>query len=228
MLRASALLCLLTAGILALPPPARAQAFDNTTYLTFSGAVRVPGATLAAGKYRFRLADESTGRKVMQVMTYNDSQAIAMFHTLPDYRVRVTDETSVIFKEAPAGVPPAIQTLFFAGEHLGYAFLYPKEEPAPVVATPPVVAEAAAPVARVEEPVPPLAEAAPAPMTPMPPAAAPTAAPAAPLAAEPLTGAETVVPGPELPATATPLPLEVLGGVSALILGLGVRRFRAR
>ena len=35
-------------------------AFDKRTYFTFSDAVAVPGATLPAGKYLFRLADETS------------------------------------------------------------------------------------------------------------------------------------------------------------------------
>lgn len=38
---------------------------SKTTYLTFSGPVQVPGATLPAGTYLFRLADPSSQRQVI-------------------------------------------------------------------------------------------------------------------------------------------------------------------
>ena len=43
--------------ILGTPAPTVAQTADYQTYFTFSGPVTLPGATLPAGKYLFRLAD---------------------------------------------------------------------------------------------------------------------------------------------------------------------------
>ena len=41
---------------------ARADENDRLTYLTFSGPVQLPGVTLAAGTYTFKLADLSGSR----------------------------------------------------------------------------------------------------------------------------------------------------------------------
>src|ERR1700682_635368 len=46
-----------------------AQTPDKRTLFTFSGPVTMPGVTLPAGQYMFRLADPSTSAKVVQVLS---------------------------------------------------------------------------------------------------------------------------------------------------------------
>src|SRR5262245_14590382 len=89
--------------------------FDKLTYLTFSGTVRVPGATLDAGTYRFRLVNVNTSRNAMQVLSRDAKIVYAMFPTWVyiDTRKHITKEATVTFHEAPAGVPPAIKSLFY-------------------------------------------------------------------------------------------------------------------
>jgi hypothetical protein len=48
---------------------AQAQPADYRTFFTFSGPVTLPGVTLPAGTYLFRLADPTTGRKVINVLS---------------------------------------------------------------------------------------------------------------------------------------------------------------
>jgi hypothetical protein len=49
---------------------ASAQTVDKRTLLfTFSGPVGLPGVTLTAGQYLFRLADPTGSRKVVQVLS---------------------------------------------------------------------------------------------------------------------------------------------------------------
>ena len=40
---------------------------DKRTYFTFSQPVALPGVTLPAGTYMFRIADDTTTRKVIQI-----------------------------------------------------------------------------------------------------------------------------------------------------------------
>jgi hypothetical protein len=47
---------------------ASAQTFDKRTVFTFSGPVALPGVTLPAGQYLFRLADPTGDRKVVAVL----------------------------------------------------------------------------------------------------------------------------------------------------------------
>jgi hypothetical protein len=200
-------------GILA--APATAVTNDKLAYLTFSGPVQIPGVTLNAGTYRFHLTNPEGSRNVVQVLSNDGAIVYAMFHTLPDVRWTVTADPTVTFMETPAGVPPAVRSLFYGGETRGYAFLYAKGEPNMTAEVwpqpevrytelPAVTPEVsiAAPALAAEAPVAVLAEAAP--------LAEPVQAPA------------------ELPRTAGPLPLMLTGGLTTLLVGLGVGLLRRR
>lgn len=84
------------------------------------------GVTLNAGTYRFRLTNPDTSRNVLQVLSSDGATVYAMFHTIPDSRTSVTEDPFVTFRETPAGVPPAVKSLFYGGEYNGYEFVYPK------------------------------------------------------------------------------------------------------
>ena len=60
-------LCCAAAITVALAPSARADEWNKKTILTFSGPVQIPGATLPAGSYVFKLADIPGNRHVVQV-----------------------------------------------------------------------------------------------------------------------------------------------------------------
>src|SRR5512144_3044353 len=111
------------------PAPARALTYDKLAYLTFTAPVQIPGATLSAGTYRFRLANPDTSRNVLQVLSNDGAIVYAMFHTIPDIRSSVTDDPAVTFRETPAGVPLAMRSLFYGGEYSGYEFVYPRGGP---------------------------------------------------------------------------------------------------
>jgi hypothetical protein len=193
---------------------------DKLAYMTFSKSVQIPGAVLDAGTYRFHLADAYSGRQVMQVLSRDGSTVYSMFFTRADWRNRVTDEATVTFREAPAGVPPAVRSLFYGGEGRGYEFVYAKGEPATMAvpyAQPPITYT---PMPATAPPPPIAAEPAPA-FTETTPAAAPAASELAP---EEVTIAESA----ELPKTASPLPLLAIGGLLSLLAGLGAGWVRPR
>lgn len=208
------------AALVAVTTPARASgvSHDKLAYLTFNAPVQVPGVTLSAGSYRFHLANESTNRNVLQVLSNDGAIVYAMFHTITDSRTTVTEDPVVTFRETPAGVPPAIRSLFYGREHRGYEFVYPKGGPVMGRESPP----------QGEMPYTPLAVSAPAPVVEPelevgePQVVAPVlrAFPEA----VPLTVTE---PAPEeLPRTATSLPLVAAGGFASLVVGLGLGLLR--
>jgi hypothetical protein len=63
---------------------ARAQPADYRTFFTFSAPVTLPGVTLPAGTYLFRLADPTTGRTVINVLSADGKRSLAMLHTIPN------------------------------------------------------------------------------------------------------------------------------------------------
>jgi hypothetical protein len=209
-------LAVVVAAVIAVMTPAPvtgAETYDKLAYLSFNGPVQVPGVTLAAGTYRFRLTNPDTSRNVLQVLSNDGAIVYAMFHTIPDARTSLTDEATVTFRETPVGVPPAMRSLFYGGEYRGYEVVYPKGEPnmiAPVV-TPPEITYTVTPL---PEPL-----AAPEPV--IEPAIEPLA-PEEPVVAEPVGE-----PVPALPRTASPLPFFALGGLLSLLTGVvALRRTR--
>src|SRR5262245_61370772 len=109
-----------------------ASAFTNTsdkrTYFTFSQPVALPGVTLPAGTYMFRLADDTTTRKVIQVTNREGTQSFAMLHTMPVYRPDAPRDPEVRFMETASGAPIAVRAWWQQGERTGYGFIYSKEQ----------------------------------------------------------------------------------------------------
>src|SRR5689334_25430141 len=69
-----------TAAFLAAATTVSAQDsnIDQRMYLTFSGPVQMPGVTLQAGKYTFKLADTAL-HNVMQVFDANEQHIIGQW-----------------------------------------------------------------------------------------------------------------------------------------------------
>lgn len=211
---------------------ANAFTSDKRTYFTFSQPVALPGVTLPAGTYMFRLADDTTTRKVIQVSNREGTQSFAMLHTMPVYRPDAPRDPEVRFMETASGAPIAVRAWWQQGERTGYGFIYSKEQLAALNRS--VTSAASAPVAPAAEAAVPEGE---------------------PIAEGPLSG-PSVVEGPGVPAdepefqvaqaqesappvsseprqeptretlpqTASPLALLLLGGVASASMGLRLLR----
>ena len=123
-----------TAAFLAAATSASAQDsnINQRTFLTFSGPVQMPGVTLPAGKYVFRLADTSL-HNVMQVFDGDEKKIIGQWFFIP--KNRTTEEAGaangkpvVMFREMPEGMTPAIQYYFYPTDLTGKEFIYPKDQ----------------------------------------------------------------------------------------------------
>jgi len=111
-----------------LAPGVRADEYTKQTFLTFSGPVQLPGVTLAAGTYQFRLADPEFGRTVVQVWDKDGSRLITTLLTIPDRRMKPSDDPVVTFGERPSGEPMPIRSWFYPTETYGQEFVYPKDQ----------------------------------------------------------------------------------------------------
>jgi hypothetical protein len=160
---------LFTASVLvvlvhAMASGADAFTFDKRTYFTFSQSVALPGVTLPAGTYMFRLADPDTTRRVIQVSDKEGTQSYALLLTMPAYRTEAAKDSEIRFLETPAGAPRAIDAWWYVGDSTGYEFIYSKQQlaalndvsqPEPVAAA---VEEAPGPAAGEPVVVPPVAD----------------------------------------------------------------------
>ena len=123
-----------TAAFLAAATTASAQDsnVDQRTYLTFSGPVQMPGVTLPAGKYVFKLAPTAL-HNVMQVFDGEEKHIIGQWFFVPVERT--TEEQSkadgkpvVMFREMPEGITPAVHYFYYPTDLRGKEFIYPKDQ----------------------------------------------------------------------------------------------------
>lgn len=124
---------ILVAGVLTVfgalaAAPVRGETFDKRTVFTFNRPISVPGVTLPAGDYMFRIVDTTTGRKVIQVLSGDGATPYAMLHSIPDIRVEASANPEVRFMETAKGKPSAVKTWWYPNERIGYEFIYPKEQ----------------------------------------------------------------------------------------------------
>jgi hypothetical protein len=111
-----------------LAPGVRADEYTKQTFLTFSGPVQLPGITLPAGTYQFKLADPESGRRTLQVWDKEGSKLYTTLLTIPDQRMKPSSEPVVMFTEAPGSGAQPIRAWFYPNETYGQEFVYPKEQ----------------------------------------------------------------------------------------------------
>jgi hypothetical protein len=207
---------------------AMADQWDQRTVFTFSGPVEVPGQVLLPGTYVFKLADSASDRNIVQVFNKDETHLFGTFLAIPDYHVKPADKPIITFEERAAGSPEAVRTWFYPGENYGHDFVYPKPKATelakanntPVASMPAALAtNTTMPAQTMQEPH-------------------VVALKAAPLKAQKPTEDEVEVaevfaiaipdpqPAPELPATASNLPLIGLAGLVALVAACGLRGLR--
>jgi hypothetical protein len=100
---------------------------NQRTHMTFSGTVEMPGVTLPAGTYVFRLAD-TPQRNVVQVLSDDEQDILGQWTFVQAQRPKATGDTVVMFKETKEGMMPAVQYWYYPGESIGKEFIYPKDQ----------------------------------------------------------------------------------------------------
>jgi len=129
MKRVTLIAAALMVAVFALATQALAQETNTQerSFITFSNTVEMPGVTLPAGTYVFRLAD-TPQRNVVQVLNQDQTKVLGQWLFVQATRPRVTDDTVVMFKENAENTMPAVQFWYFPGEKIGKEFVYPKNQ----------------------------------------------------------------------------------------------------
>jgi hypothetical protein len=201
------------AGLLV--PNLRADEEDKKTIITFSEPIQVPGMTLPAGTYTFKLADSTGDRNIVQIFNADGRRLITTILAIPNERLAPTGNTVVKFDERPTGQPEALKAWFYPGDNFGQEFVYPKQRATelaqsnkqPVLSVRDDVKDDAMKTAPIE------------PAQPQPTAVA---------AAEETQVVDAPISAPaeqQLPQTASEIPAIALLGALALLFGFGLRRF---
>ena len=111
-----------TAGI------ALGDTFDKRTVFTFNRPISLPGITLPAGDYMFRVVNTTTSRNVIQVLSGDGKTPYAMLHSIPEIRRDASSKPEVRFMETAKGHPSPVKTWWYPQETTGYEFIYPKSQ----------------------------------------------------------------------------------------------------
>jgi len=114
----------MTAGMAA----AQTSPADRKTFVTFSGPVSVPGMTLPAGTYTFRIMDSNTDRHVVQVFNQDGSKLMTTLLAVAAQRLEPTGDPVITFKETASNHAPAVRYWYYAGDLAGNEFVYPKNQ----------------------------------------------------------------------------------------------------
>ena len=211
-------------------PAAKADDWDQKTIVTLSGPVEIPGvhlkgwSILPAGTYVFKLLDSQSDRHIVQIFSKDELIVYATILAVPNERFKATDKTVISFRERPAGEPEALRAWFSPGMDSGQEFVYPKakavqlakETNTPVLSAD-IPSETAEPIKSMNEP-------------------AVIALKQAPIITVQPTGEELqltevappppqAVLAPQLPATASPIPILALFGILALGGAFALRAF---
>ena len=121
-------LCCAAALTAVVAPGARADEWNKKTILTFSGPVQMPGATLPAGSYVFKLADIPGIRHVVQVFDKDEKKIFTTMLAVPNQRLNASDKPIVLFSERASGSPQAVKVWYYPGDTIGNEFVYPKSQ----------------------------------------------------------------------------------------------------
>jgi len=92
-------------------------------YVTFSGAVALPGVTLPAGTYRFEIPTEGAGT-IVSVSSRNGDKVYLTQFTNSVERPNGGGSINVMLGEAARGTAPQVKVWFPIGEHSGRQFIY--------------------------------------------------------------------------------------------------------
>jgi hypothetical protein len=107
---------------------AHADEDNQSTSISFSEAVQVPGRILPAGTYQFVLANSDANRDIVWIFNADRTQLFATIQTVPTERARATSGTSLTLAQRPSGQPDALVSWFYPGTLTGCEFVYPKLE----------------------------------------------------------------------------------------------------
>jgi hypothetical protein len=115
------------AFVLILELAAHANEDNQSTTISFSEAVQVPGRILPAGTYQFALANSGSNRDIVWIFNADCTHLFATIETVPTELARETSGTSITLAQRPGGQPDAVVSWFYPGTETGHEFLYSKQ-----------------------------------------------------------------------------------------------------
>jgi len=107
---------------------AHADESDQSTTITFSQPIQIPGQVLPAGAYLFKLEDSNSNQNIVQVFNADRTVLYATLQTIATERQEASGHTVVALAKQGAGQPDALLKWFYPGRETGNEFLYPTQK----------------------------------------------------------------------------------------------------
>jgi hypothetical protein len=107
---------------------AHADEADQSTTITFSQPIQVPGQVLPAGTYLFKLTNTVADLNIVQIFNSDRTLLYGTFQTIPTERSEPAGDTVVALAEQGGGQPVALLKWFYPGNETGHEFVYPKQK----------------------------------------------------------------------------------------------------
>jgi hypothetical protein len=121
--RITAALLLVISGTL-FTPHARGDEENKKTVLTFSVPFEIPGRSLPAGTYVFKLLHSQTDRNVVLIYDADESHLITSVSAIFTYRLEPAGDTVITFDYKSADGTPLLKKWFYPGDDTGLEFVY--------------------------------------------------------------------------------------------------------
>ena len=107
---------------------AHADELHQTSKLTFSQPIVVPGRVLPAGTYVFRLASSNSNLDLVQIFNADQTHLYGTFETISAERQTSAADTVVTLAQQGSGNPDTLVKWFYPGLLTGHEFVYSKTE----------------------------------------------------------------------------------------------------
>jgi hypothetical protein len=106
---------------------AHADEINESTRITFSAPVQIPGQVLPAGTYLFERADPNANLNLIQIFNADRTVLYATLQTILTDRAEPTGDTAITLAEPDTGNPVLVKW-FYPGRDTGHEFIYSREE----------------------------------------------------------------------------------------------------
>ena len=106
---------------------AHADESNESTQITFSKPVQIPGQVLPAGTYLLERAD-SNDPNIVQILSVDRRVRLATLFTVRAERREATSATAITLAEETAGKPDVLVKWFYPGRTSGHEFVYPQQQ----------------------------------------------------------------------------------------------------
>ena len=107
---------------------AHADEANQSTKITFSAPVQIPGKVLPAGTYLFQQEDANDDPNLIDIFNADRTVLYATVETVSADRMEATSGSTITLAEQGTGNPDVLVKWFYPGNTIGHEFTYPKQQ----------------------------------------------------------------------------------------------------